>query len=265
MKLLSWNIRNGGGKRRSRQLDEIADLGADLVALQEVTAASVTGFRTGLQEASLPYAIDSFSLAPSLKPLTGPRKYGQLLASRWPLTAISPTEFDLPWRERVLSAFVDVPTQGPIEVHVTGIPPGSSNGWTKIEQLEGIWKRLARPSSIPRILAGDFNTPKSEGHDGTVETWDDRDERWKAGERRVIVDLADHDLADTFRALNGYSVEAFSHYVQRVGRRYDHIFASKRLNPISAKYLDRLRSEGLSDHAPLLVEFNPVESPRVAG
>lgn len=162
MKLLSWNTRAGGGaERRPKQLAAIAVIAADIVALQELTVASVDAYRGGLAAAGLGYAIDSFELAPSRRRLVGPRKYGQMIASRWPLTALPPTEFAVPWRERVLSAVVRVPNFETVEIHNTHVPPGASNGWTKIRHLEGVFKRLAAAASVPRILLGDFNTPKA--------------------------------------------------------------------------------------------------------
>jgi endonuclease/exonuclease/phosphatase family metal-dependent hydrolase len=42
MKILSWNTRAGGGaKRRSKQLTAIAEIEADIVALQELTIVSM--------------------------------------------------------------------------------------------------------------------------------------------------------------------------------------------------------------------------------
>ncbi len=60
---------------------------------------------------------------------------------------------------------------GEIELHAAYIPPGSSHGWLKIDTLEGIFRRLAQPSTRPRILCGDFNTPQAERADGRIITW----------------------------------------------------------------------------------------------
>ena len=49
-----------------------------------------------------------------------------------------------------------------INFHTTHIPPGSSNGWIKIETLEGIYKRIEELKNELNILCGDFNTPKDE-------------------------------------------------------------------------------------------------------
>ena len=260
MKLLSWNVCAGGGEtRRPKQLNAIGRCKPDIVALQEITIGSLDAYRDGLTRVGLVHVVDSFALAPSLRRLVGPRRYGQMVASRWPLTSLKPTEFAIPWPERVLSCAITVPKIGRIELHNTHVPPGASNGWTKIDHLEGVYKRLAKATIVPRILVGDLNTPKLEHHDGSVETWGGkpgRGNRWDIGERCVVADLADHDLPDVFRDLHGYAKSAFSVVVRGNKRRYDHVFASRSLRACSAKYLHRHRVAKLSDHAPLLVEFD---------
>ena len=48
------------------------------------------------------------------------------------------------------------------------IPPGSSNGWMKIETLEAVSVVVAEVSGSPTILCGDFNTPHMEMPDGSI-------------------------------------------------------------------------------------------------
>ena len=42
--------------------------------------------------------------------------------------------------------------------------------------------------------------------------------------------------------------------------RYDHVFASKALHPLSARYLKDLLRPGMSDHAPIQVVFELTNS-----
>ena len=163
----------------------------------------------------------------------------------------------------------------PFELHTSHIPPGSSNGWIKIDTFEGIFRRLAQQSSMPRILCGDFNSPQQEWPDGRVMVFGERlsldgaiiaekhrghrDGRWAAGERSVLLDLAEHALPDIFRQLTGYEVEEASWFLPQnksVGRRFDHVFASERLNPSSCRYLHSCRDASLSDHSALEVVFD---------
>jgi endonuclease/exonuclease/phosphatase family metal-dependent hydrolase len=45
--------------------------------------------------------------------------------------------------------------------------------------------------------------------------------------------------------------------VYLIGRRFDHVFASTSLNPLSCTYLQKFRESGLSDHAALEAVFLP--------
>jgi exonuclease III len=162
-----------------------------------------------------------------------------------------------------------------IEVHTAHVPPGSSNGWLKVDTFRGIYRRLACPSLIPRVLCGDFNSPQRESVDGKVITWGQHEVGgqsvyrgtfrggtgmdWDAAERSVLEGLAEFDLIDAFRTLHGYGVQEYSWYLKRkgvqVGRRFDHIFASRHFNVRACRYVHELRASGLSDHSPIEVDL----------
>ena len=274
MRLISWNL-NG---RRAKAHDQVAALLArepDVVALQEVTRSTLPLLQAALIHGGLLHVADSFSLTPTTFQAVGPRKYGQITASRHPLTAAAPKRFRVPWPERVLSVHINCGGRD-LEVYNTHVPPGSSNGWVKIDALEGIFAALAVPAAHPRILCGDFNTPQAELPSGEVVTWAQRrtagggwrvvgkrqgraGSDWDAGERRVLTGLAAFDLVDVYRALHGYEVSESSWVLARhgeeTGRRFDHVFASRELHPVSCCYLHNLRTNGLSDHAPIEATF----------
>jgi endonuclease/exonuclease/phosphatase family metal-dependent hydrolase len=252
------------------------------VALQEVLIVTAPLLGRGLNQSGLVHSLDSFGLAADPPVLTKRRKYGERLASRWPLSPLPPAAFSVPWSERVLSAVLETPWRA-IEIHITGIPPGVTNGWLKVQMFEGIYTRLACMAEIPRILCGDLNTPQTESVDGHIMTWGqtmkpdgsiatwkswrdpngyvDTGERWDAAERNILAGLANFDLSDVFRSLHGYGVKESSWYWtgrgRRIGRRFDHVFASRRLNARRCQYLHAFRETGLSDHAPIEVEFEP--------
>ena len=175
----------------------------------------------------------------------------------------------VPWAEKALSMTAWLPS-GPLDVHVVHVPPGSSNGWVKVEVLEALYHHLACESARPRLLCGDFNTPQAELPSGEVVTWGQRiDEagrvrprrvvrgrpaaQWDAAERNVLTGLAAFGLRDVFRSLHGYQVPAASwvlRYRTRViPRRFDHIFASPHILAVRCDYLHEWRKAGLSDHA----------------
>jgi len=167
----------------------------------------------------LDHLISSFDLSKNKDDLKGPRRYGEIIASRWRLSPMNPELFPVSWKERVFSGEVLTP-MGNIELHTTHIPPGSVHGWVKIEILEGIYKRLARRAEVPRILCGDFNAPQEERPDGLVLTRAQRfsargevqyrkyrGERWEQKERNILLGLVNFDLLDVYRNLHGYAVQ----------------------------------------------------------
>lgn len=264
LRLISWNV---AGKAWCLP-DQVAALAArnpDIVALQEVRPSTAPRLVEALRDAGLPYALESATRA-----RVHDRRYGVLLASRWPLTPLP--EMDIPYQERALSAVAATPW-GAVELHTAHIPPGEGNGWKKIETFEGIYARLAGASDRPRILCGDFNSPKHETADGRLITWGQRvlpdgrvilhrgETRWDQGERCVLEGLRAFDLPDVFRSVRGYGVDAWSWRFlgrgRKTGRRFDHVFASAALRPIACDYLHDLRRQGLSDHAPIEAVFAP--------
>ena len=118
--------------------------------------------------------------------------------------------------------------------------------------------RLAYPAQCARILCGDLNTPQVEPADGRITTWGqviaphgsvrtwttrrdpvgrvDTGDRWDAAERNVLVGLTPFDLPDVFRTLHGYGVAEWSWDWKGkgrcIGRRFDHVFASRRLHAV---------------------------------
>jgi hypothetical protein len=82
----------------------------------------------------------------------------------------------------------------------------------------------------------------------------------------VISELAEYDLADAYRTVNGYGDDAYSWEASNQGhewsRRFDHVFASERLNATTASYIHEY--DDLSDHTPLEVVFAPKGGPHEA-
>jgi exodeoxyribonuclease III len=275
LRLISWNV-NGRIERLRDQVAALRERQPDIVALQEARSTTVPGLKAELHRIGLEHSVDSFSLAADRTVLTGHRQYGELMASRWSLSTLPPDAFRVPWTERVLSALVESPW-GVIEIHTAHIPPGSTNGWKKIEMFEGIYERLACICDRSRILCGDFNTPQKEMPDGQIVTWGqdevdgkfvcwgfwrgDTGKRWDRGERDILHGLAKFDLPDMYRTLHGYGAEDFSWYwkgkERHIGRRFDHVFASRDLNPVRCQYLHSLREAGLSEHSAIEVDFEP--------
>lgn len=276
IRLVSWNVRQGGGRRIARQVEVIAEQQSDVVALQEVVAGTVEVYRARLEAVGLSSSVDSFRGAPDPIALRGARRYAVLVASRWPSRSVSSSsDAPIPWPERVVGSLIETDV-GPLEVVSAHVPPGVSNGWIKIETFEAIYERCRRPSENPRILCGDFNSPQLERESGEVIVWGERirldgsvrtvvrrdaawPTRWADAERSVITGLSGHGFVDAYRALHGYSIPVWSWEQRRrsgvIRRRFDHAFVSAELRPTSCRYLHHVLDEGLSDHAPLVLDF----------
>ena len=120
-RLISWNVA-GRVRCLSDQAAALVGVEPDVVPLQEITASSSVEWRRSLTEAGLGDIAFSFDLTPATFVPKGPRKYGLILASRWPLDTLSPDRFQVPWPERVLSAMLNTPF-GPVEINTTHVPP----------------------------------------------------------------------------------------------------------------------------------------------
>ena len=273
MKLISWNIAHRTGCCEA-QVQAIVGRTPDVIALQEVTRDSARQLVPLLKARCFPFVDQTCSRKVSRNEPAA-RCLGEMIASRWPIARMPNEECGMPWPERLLSVIVQAPF-GDVELHTAYIPPGCSHEWLKVETLEGIFKRLARVSERPRILCGDFNTPQEEHVDGRIVTWAEcvapsgdvvldkslgTPERWDKAERDVLQGLRAHDLPDVFRSLRGYETQEFSWFVTRknpaTGRRFDHVFASPRLNPTSCEYVHAFRESNLSDHSAIEVCFQP--------
>jgi len=268
MKVLTWNI-GGYLKKASHQLEFVHSINPDILTLQEVILSSYNIWRPKLIDNGY-NVLSSFDLFPEFT-FQGPRKYGVLIASKWNIKHV---EYDynlLPWPEKLVGLQLKTP-MGKIEIFTTHIPPGASNGWIKIDTLNGVYNVLAS-RNLPRILTGDFNTPRYEYKDGTIITfghrqnkngvWVDNGKRngksrelWNAGELRILSGLQEFQMVDVYRYLNGYSKQDFSWYYRgKLGRRFDHIFASNILKPIECEYINGILQKRLSDHKPLYALF----------
>jgi exonuclease III len=254
LKLITWNLNRASISRFRGQLEALQNRTPDIIALQEVGVKASRRPREILREQGFEYTAHSHEFRPD----DPGNSSGCAFASRWPFRVLPPENFEMPYKHQVLSAEFFTPF-GRIEGHTVHVLPGSGYGETKVEMFEGIYDRLAVDDPPKyRFLCGDFNSPKDESDDGEVTVWGTSEEKIEA-ERSVIVDLAEYDLGDAYRKVNGYGDDAYSWVAQNgdneFPRRFDLVFASQRLNASEATYLHDF--DNLSDHTPLEVVFHP--------
>lgn len=257
LRLLTWNVA-GRTKLLADQIAAVERREADIVCLQEIRPSTVALWRLGLERMGLVNAVDSSTFL-------GRRRLFNLTASRWELTELPP--LGAPQPERVVSVVSESPV-GQVEVHNAHIPPAPSNGLIKVETCEALHERLSRPSveGRHRILCGDLNTPRFESEHGEVETFasnhPEHEARWDAAERSLLTGLAEWDLHDAFRALNGYDRRDVSWVFhtrsrRKAAHRLDHVLASSSLGAVLCDYVHEWREAGLSDHSAMEATFRP--------
>lgn len=257
MRLITWNVAGRVG-RQPEQAALIAGVGADVVALQEVTARTLPLWRASLAEVGFAGCVSALDGAPSG---AGRRVLGVLTAAREPLLRLA-TPPAVPWPERVLCCAL-----GELEVVNVHSPIAPAPELAKVRTHEAVAAYLAAGDGRPRILCGDLNTPRRELADGDVLTFAhdsagrlraERGERWDRAERALVHGLRERGWVDAFRALHGYAEREASWRFSddRGGWRLDHVLVHQ-LRPVASAYAHDWRRAGLSDHSPLVVDLAP--------
>ena len=157
--VLSWNVA-GRVAAQEKQIGFLAKRHFDVLCLQEVTPSTRRRWEEALTGHGLHVAVSEFP-----DPPRGPRRFGVLIASCEPLEALSP--IDVPWPERHLAARTRVDGRR-VEVHTLHAPLSNKLEQVKVRTLETLYEALASPADVPRILAGDLNTPRYESREGEV-------------------------------------------------------------------------------------------------
>jgi exonuclease III len=254
MMLLCWNVA-GRLKRQPEQAELIAELGPDVVCLQEIIPRSAPVWTDALRAAGWEHcAIAQPDGARPERPLS------VLTAARTPLTQLRIA--DVPWSERALATRLDG-----LELVNVHSPISPKPNLAKVRTHEAVHAHLAAARG-PRALCGDLNTPRREHPDGRVWTFartshgklrPERGERWDQAELALIKGLEPFGFRDAFRDLHGYERKELSWQWQRWGGGYrlDHLIVSEEVAVPRVEYLHDWRQQaGLSDHSPLLAELH---------
>jgi exodeoxyribonuclease III len=258
MRVVTWNVA-GRVARQPEQAAAIAAVGADVVALQEVTARTLPLWRAALAGAGFA------GCETALEPPPGTRRgrlLGVLTAAHSGLERLAGPE-GVPWPERVLCCMV-----GGVEVINLHSPISPAPGLAKVLTHEAVAAYLAGTEGRARILCGDLNTPRRELPDGDVLTFahdsagrlrPERGERWDRAERALVHGLRERGWVDAFRALHGYSERhaSWTFARDRGGWRLDHVLVEG-LRPRASAYAHEWRRDGLSDHSALVVDLHAV-------
>ena len=234
MKLLVWNIQQGGGRRRDRIADTIIAHDPDIVALIEFVPTTAEPLLQPLRLAGFEHQIctkrNGFD-------------YAVCVLAKTPITTRPsgiPTLDDSGlWLE------VAVPAYG-FSFGVVHAPVGPR---TRMKAyLDAVVQVASSRTGDPFLFVGDFNTGVGPG-DGPINNYGDVD-RFTA--------IQGAGFTDAWRHMHGDLVE-HTYTFPRTGKRYriDHALASPALlsRIHCCRYSHDERLDRLSDHSVLLVEI----------
>jgi exodeoxyribonuclease-3 len=230
MRLVAWNIRQGGGSRLPRIADALKRQDADILVLSE--------YRGGPAAPRLWAALHALGYRHATTLVPPRNRNGVLVAARCPFSERGAVDMGLAEPYRMVS--VDFAA-----FRLNGIY--MPNLLAKVPYWEALIAALSSQSATHALAIGDFNTcraylDEAGAIDATAHYMD-------AIERIGFRDLWRHRYPD------GREYSWFS--TRGNGFRIDHAFLSHALaaRAVAIHYSHQERVAGLSDHSPLILEL----------
>ena len=227
LKILSWNIQQGGGSRVKSILSFLSKQAAQIIILSEFRNNKSGNFlRTKFLEQG--YQFQFVSLNPS-------DTNSVLIASKLPCSSTLFTDRKMDFDHSVICTEFEA-----FRCFGVYLPHKK-----KHKLFDILHEEVSK--SKPSIIAGDFNTG--------INLVDQKGSSfWYTDELKKLNDL---DLHDAFRHVHG-DVESYSWYSHHGnGYRYDHTYVHKDLLPLvkQCDYIHEAREEKWSDHSPMILEL----------
>jgi exonuclease III len=234
VRLLVWNIQQGGGPRRQRITEAIGAHGPDIVALIEFIPTVGGSLAESLRAAGFVHRICT---------KRNGRDYAVCVLSKTPISSrhsgIPALDDSGLWLE------IAVPAHR-FRLGVVHVPTKTQNKMK--EFLSALVEVGSRYSNRSFLFAGDFNTGIGPA-DGPLKNFGDGDR---------FVALQENGFTDMWRHFHSDLIE-FTYTWPRSGKSYriDHALASRRLLPRirDCRYSHLERDSRASDHSALLVEI----------
>lgn len=230
VRLLAWNIRQGGGTRLPAIAAAVAQHDADVLVLSE--------YRGGDAALRLKEALARIGYPHVTAPLPPPGKSGVLVAARRRFRAHAPLDAALPEPYRLVRVEI-----GRLSLCAVYMP----NLLAKVPYWEAVVATLAAEAGGHALAIGDFNTCRAY-----------LDEAGAIDRCAHFMDrVAAIGFCDLWRERNPDGRE-FSWYSHRGnGFRIDHAFLSRALarRAGEVRYSHDERLSGLSDHSPLILDL----------
>ncbi len=247
MRIVSWNIRAGGGKRAAGILAQLLEWRPDVIGLSEFRGTDASQW-LAVELANAGYSSQSMTVNPKL-----PAKNALLLASRKPMQV---TEVPGMPRNRERWLLVEVATRPTLTLGLMHVPNYTTPG-LKYPFLNSVLKMIENWKQGPAMLMGDTNCGKR-----------DLDEENPLGprfhrEHDWIVGMEQRGWTDAFRHLHGAEREYTWVSHRNNGFRLDYAFCCPRLLPAVAGLrhawgvdpLQPNRRDALSDHAAVVIDL----------
>ena len=249
MRIVSWNIRAGGGSRIAAIADQLSRWDADVVALSEFRGTPPSGdLARALAERGLVHQLCTASVRL-------PRVNALLVASRWPVTRVRLRSAPAVDPGRWLLAEV----AGPVPITLGAMHVPNRVTGRKFQFLDAVLGVAHRWRRGPALLVGDTNSGLID-LDEEVPAFNTEEDGWIRG-------LEAAGWADAFRFLRG-AERAYTWYSPNGGNgfRIDQAFVNRALRArlssarhewgVTAEPGARpVRRHALSDHAALLVDL----------
>jgi exonuclease III len=234
MKLLVWNIKQGGADRRHRIAEAVRDHCPDIVAFIEFAPSAVetlggtiSGMGFGHQLCTKPNGADHYLCVFSKLPITSQPSGNKILdvSGLWLEVRVPSHAFNF--------ALVHVPTK---------------TRTIKMEFLEELVKLAPRTAKEDFLFVGDFNTGVHLD-DGPLKSLGGVDQ---------FAEIKNKGFTDAWRHFHGKETEHTYVYQRTTSYRIDHALASKGMMPRiqSCNYSHQERVDLISDHSLLLLEIS---------
>ena len=248
LRILSWNIRAGGGKRIKGILDQIQAWQPNIIGLSEFRGTAASQWLADqLADAGFPHQLSSAN--PEKPP-----KNALLLASQYPLQQVSLPIMPTNPERWILAQIESEPALMVGLMHV----PNYTTPTLKYPFLDAVLEMVSAWDQGPALLIGDTNCGKR----GIDEEKPLPPKFWR--EHEWIVGMEERGWIDAFRHIHGDRREYTWYSHRNNGFRLDYAFGSPHLTQaiththhawgVDANRPDR--RDGLSDHAALIVDLD---------
>jgi len=229
LKVIAWNIRQGGGTRINKIFEVLKNENAHVIVLSE--------YRNNRNGALLRNKLLSIGYRHQFVTSSSSNVNSVMIASKLPGDGILHPNADPEYGDNIIE----------LRFPFFGVLGGYFPHKKKHILFDYIHKTHIR-SELPYLITGDFNSGKNFIDQRGNSFWYQEDlVRWeKCG------------YLDAFRLVRGDTKEYSWYSHQGNGFRYDHAYISPLLSEIIAdcRYLHAYREKKISDHSPLVISFN---------